>query len=106
MGLKKNHTLVLLNKYQCFDTPKVKVTVEDQMFILVRSTTSTFMKGFQKHFAQLFSLYYCHTKSVFVTPKVNVTVAGQMTKSILSGAPLLHLIMDFKITSQFTHLFS
>ena len=32
----------------CFDTRRVKVTVEGQMFDLVRSITSTFINGYKK----------------------------------------------------------
>ena len=73
--------------------PKVKVTVEGQMFILFRNITSTIMNGFQNNLAHLFSLRSTSVmrKTSFDAPKVKVTVEGQMSKLTLSRALLLHL---------------
>ena len=72
----------------CFDMPKVKVTVEGQMFILVWSITSTFINVFQNSFARLFSLTSTSIMQnvCLDLPKVKVTVGGQMFELTLSGA--------------------
>ena len=71
-------------------TSKVKVTVEGQMIKtdLARSTTSTFFNEYQNNLTHVFSLTSTSAmlKVCFDTPKVKVTVEGQMFKLTLSVA--------------------
>ena len=64
-----------------------KFLVDSQIFIIVRSITSTFMNGFQNNFVRVFLTSTSVMRKVcFNMPKVKVTVEDQMFKLTLYRA--------------------